>query len=127
MVEDLSKRIDDDWKRRAQLEKEQLAGKPARGEGGGKAAAAPDVKASPAFAALIQTLASQAYYHLGLLDDPVHGRSPVDLDAARTSIQMIEILDQRTRGNLAKEEEQALKDVLADLRMAYVESTQRRR
>ena len=75
------------------------------------------------FTAFVLSLASTAAIHLGDLPDPATGR-PVEPNLAGAS-QMIEILallDQKTRGNLTAEEREVLEQVLYELRMRFVEA-----
>jgi hypothetical protein len=76
------------------------------------------------FTGFVLSLASTAAIHLGDLPDPATGR-PVEPNLAGAS-QMIEILallDQKTRGNLTAEEREVLEQVLYELRMRFVEAT----
>jgi uncharacterized protein DUF1844 len=62
-----------------------------------------------------------ALIHLGELDDPIEKKPQVNLDAAREIIDILEMLQDKTRGNLNQQEEQYLEHMLFDLRMRYVE------
>jgi len=74
------------------------------------------------FTALIISLASSAAVHFGDLGDPVTGeKQPPNLIAARHSIDLLSILEEKTKGNLTDEEQQVLKQVLVELRMRFVE------
>ena len=59
------------------------------------------------------------------MPDPTTGEpgSP-DLPLARQTIDLVEILQEKTRGNLTPEEDQLLQSLLTDLRMRYVEASQ---
>jgi hypothetical protein len=75
------------------------------------------------FTAFVLSLASTAAIHFGDLPDPMSGE-PVEPNLAGAS-QMIEILtllEQKTRGNLTAEERQVLEQVLYELRMRFVEA-----
>ncbi len=74
-----------------------------------------------AFALLVQMLAMPAYASLGLVPDPATGRQRVDRTAAREMIDLLALLEQKTRGNLSFEESNFLSRVLYDLRLAFVE------
>ena len=74
-----------------------------------------------AFALLVQMLAMPAYASLGLVPDPSTGRQRVDRTAAREMIDLLGVLEQKTRGNLSFEESNFLSRVLYDLRLAFVE------
>jgi hypothetical protein len=70
---------------------------------------------------LIGVLASQAIMGLGAVGDSKTGRIVVDLPGAQFSIDLLAVLEQKTRGNLADEEARELQQVLAELRHRYVE------
>lgn len=75
------------------------------------------------FVAFIYSLASNAAVHFGDLPDPLTDqRRPADLDAAAQLIEIIAMLEQKTRGNLSAEERQMIDQVLFELRMRFVEA-----
>ena len=75
------------------------------------------------FTAFVISLASTAAIHFGDLPDPDSGRPPeVNLEGARQMIEILTLLDQKTRGNLTAEERQVLEQVLYELRLRYVEA-----
>jgi uncharacterized protein DUF1844 len=75
------------------------------------------------FTAFVLSLASTAAIHFGDLPDPVTGKSgEVDIDGASQMIEILALLDQKTRGNLTAEERQVLEQVLYELRMRYVQA-----
>lgn len=75
------------------------------------------------FIAFILSLASNAAVHFGDLPDPMTNqtRQP-DLEAAAQLIELIAMLEEKTRGNLSAEERQLLDQVLFELRMRFVEA-----
>ncbi len=73
------------------------------------------------FEMLISYLSTTVMFQLGLLPGPSGERIPADLANARRTIDLLEVLEQKTRGNLTPDEARLLDDVLADLRMGYVE------
>ncbi len=75
------------------------------------------------FETLIRSFAGTAMLQLGLVEDPVHGRIPPDLEAARETIDMLGLLEEKTRGNLAPSEQRFLEDVLYQLRVSFVALT----
>ena len=77
------------------------------------------------FEMLVSYLSTTVMFQLGLLPGPGGERIPPDLPNARRTIDLLGVLEQKTRGNLAPEEAQLLDDVLADLRMGYVETENR--
>ena len=75
------------------------------------------------FTAFVLSLASTAAIHFGDLPDPVSGeRSALNLDGAAQMIEILTLLDQKTRGNLTAEERQMLDQVLYELRLRFVEA-----
>jgi hypothetical protein len=74
-----------------------------------------------AFALVVQLLAMPAYAALGMVPDPASGRRRVDRAAAQEMIDLLAVLEQKTRGNLSFEESNFLSRVLYDLRLAFVE------
>jgi hypothetical protein len=74
------------------------------------------------FTAFVLSLASTAAIHFGDLPDPVTGE-PVEknLAGAAQMIEILALLDTKTRGNLTAEERQVLEQVLYELRMRFVE------
>jgi hypothetical protein len=77
------------------------------------------------FDTLVSYLGTTAMFQLGLMAGPGGERIPADLANARQTINMLEVLDQKTEGNLTEEEGRLLDDVLYELRMAYVEVDKR--
>jgi hypothetical protein len=75
----------------------------------------------PDFAGFLISLGSSAFVHLGLVPDPETGntRTP-NLAVARQTIDMLELLEEKTRGNLTPDEETLLRNLLTDLRMRFV-------
>jgi len=75
------------------------------------------------FTAFVLSLASTAAIHFGDLPDPISGaRAEPNLDGAAQMIEILALLDQKTRGNLTAEERQVLEQVLYELRLRYVEA-----
>jgi len=68
---------------------------------------------------LVNMLAVEAVMHLGLIENPMGGRS-VDLEAARHVIDMLGVIQNKTQGNLTDDEAELLDSVLSDLRMQFV-------
>src|SRR5580698_11200565 len=78
----------------------------------------------PAFENLVRMLGSNAAMVLGAYADPRTGQPMIDPDAARELIDMLDVLHEKTRGNLAPEEETLMLDLLGKLKMTYVEINQ---
>jgi hypothetical protein len=109
--------VDEDWKEEAQREKERLA---AELEQTHQATAVPQ----PAnFSLLVSLLAEPALVFLGMIANPLTGKPSVDLAQARAHIDLLEVLEAKTKGNLEPEEAKLLDEVLYTLRMQYVAQT----
>ena len=65
-------------------------------------------------------LASNAFANLGVMPNPVTGEATVDLETAKHFIDIIGLLEKKTKGNLSAQEEQIVVELLRDLRMQYV-------
>ena len=75
------------------------------------------------FTAFVVSLASTAAIHFGDLPDPATGEtSPLNLEGAAQMIEILALLDQKTRGNLTAEERQVLEQVLYELRLRFVDA-----
>src|ERR1051326_1082282 len=79
---------------------------------------------SALFANLVMQQTNMALMLLGRMPHPESGERIQDLDAARTFIDQIEMIEVKTKGNLDKREEQLLKQSLTTLRMAFVEAVE---
>lgn len=90
----------------------------------------PEVQPSAQFGEMTQRFiefvmmqAQQASLFLGRLPNPQTGKSEVRLDAAKLFIDHLEMIQEKTRGNLSNEESEILRSVLSDLQMAYVQAS----
>lgn len=79
---------------------------------------------SALFAQLIMQQSNMAMLLLGKVPNPQTGETIRDIEAARLFIDQLEMLQEKTRGNLNKDEEQLLKQSLMSLQMAFVEAVQ---
>jgi hypothetical protein len=76
------------------------------------------------FSTFVLSLGTSALLHLGLapdLSDQAGGSVQVDLPLARQAIDTLEMIDEKTRGNLDEEESKLLRSVLYELRMKFVQ------
>lgn len=114
-------------------EARQEATREARREAAQPAAASPDIpdlpvadvpKRSPGFETLVRMLGSNAAMVLGAYADPRTGQPMLDPEAARELIDMLDALHEKTKGNLAPEENDMLLDLLGKLKMTYLEVNQ---
>ena len=83
----------------------------------------PGAKDPASFINFLMSLASNAAAALGMMPHPGTGESGVDLELAKHWIDVLGMLRQKTRGNLAAQEDQMFEGILADLRMQYVSLT----
>jgi len=117
--------IDEDWKAQVEAEKETLRkaqegqAEPAAGAGQSPHSAAGPLP-EPSLIALATSLAVQAMVAMGLVPDPMSGKTELQLDHARHFIDTIAMLQAKTEGNRTPEETLALEHLLHELRMGYV-------
>jgi hypothetical protein len=81
-------------------------------------------QSSPAFENLIRMIGSNAAMVLGAYADPRSGQPVIDPEAARELIDMLDVLHEKTKGNLAPEEDTLLVDLLGKLKMTFLEVNQ---
>ncbi|WP_462328021.1 DUF1844 domain-containing protein [Desulfobaculum sp.] len=75
------------------------------------------------FSTFVMSLASSALVPLGEVPDPETGKPTENLALAKHSIDVLSMLEEKTKGNLDDEERQLITDLLYDLRMKYVLKT----
>jgi Domain of unknown function (DUF1844) len=109
--------VDEDWKEEAQREKETLA-KALEEEKRKKER--PRVPDHASFAMLASSLATQALMSMGDIDNPITNQREVRLDEAKFHVDVLEMLQEKTKGNLTEDEGKLLEGLLFDLRMRYV-------
>lgn len=81
--------------------------------------ASPEAK----FTILVSSIATQTFVGLGLFQHPITKKKEVNLDTAKYSIDLLQVLAEKTRGNLTEPEKKYLADILYDLRMRFVEAS----
>ena len=72
------------------------------------------------FISIVMRMATGAYISLGLAEDPTTGKKNKDLEIAKYLIDSLRILKEKTKGNLGKEEEGYLNNIIQDLELKYV-------
>jgi len=72
------------------------------------------------FPTFIISLNASALVNLGAIEDPASGKKVKNLSVAKQTIDILSMLEEKTRGNLTEEEEKILKNILYDLRIIYV-------
>lgn len=114
--------IDSDWKAQAQAEKEKLAQQEQQkaAERGDRADA--DGMPPADFRTLVGMLATQALMYMGAIPDE-QGRAMVALDVAAHYTDLLQTLAEKTKGNLTKDEDEELTEVVRELRARFVQLT----
>jgi hypothetical protein len=117
---EIRKEVVEEQEREAKREevKEKAAEKKAEAA---KPAAADTPKKLPAFENLIRMIGSNAAMVLGAYADPNTGQPMLDPEAARELIDMLDALHEKTKGNLAPDEDSMLLDLLGKLKLTYLE------
>ena len=75
------------------------------------------------FGAFVISLGTSALYHMGMVPDPETGEpAEPNFPVARQTIDTVEMLQNKTQGNLSEEEANLIKNLLTELRMHYLEA-----
>ena len=120
--------VDEDWKSQVEAEKEALKAEPkskppaTEAADGGESVGDPPMPPA-SFDLLLSTLATEAMVALGAFPHPGTGKSQAHPNQAKYLIDTIAVLEEKTKGNLAPHECQAIEGLLHQLRMAYVAAT----
>lgn len=115
--------IDEGWKQEAQREKEKLAAEEATEKaekGGGRRPPLPKGD----LAGLVSMLVMQTFYALGAIKLEGQEEKEPDLELARYNIDMLEMIKEKTKGNLTKPEEKMLETTLSEVRMVFVKASE---
>jgi hypothetical protein len=72
------------------------------------------------FASIVMRIATGAYISLGLVADPINGKKNKDLEVSKYLIDSLRTLREKTKGNLDKEEEGYLNNIIQDLELKFV-------
>jgi len=72
------------------------------------------------FPTFIMSLSSSAFYHLGDMPDPTTGKKELNLPAVQQTIDMLNMLKGKTKGNLKEDESKLLEQLIYDLQVKYV-------
>ncbi|RJQ76226.1 MAG: DUF1844 domain-containing protein [Desulfobacteraceae bacterium] len=72
------------------------------------------------FATFVLSINSSALVQLGLIEDPATGQKATNFSLAKQTIDLLDMLEEKTRGNLNADEDNILKNILYELRMLYV-------
>lgn len=76
------------------------------------------------FSTFVVSLNASALMHLGLMEDPIQGKKVKNLELGKQTIDILVMLEEKTRGNLTSEEEKLLQTILYDLRINFVKQSQ---
>jgi len=79
------------------------------------------------FSTFVISLSTQALMQLGEIASPLSGKVETDIPAAKQMVDILGMLQEKTKGNLNSSEERLLEDILFDLRMRYVEAVKKSR
>ena len=71
------------------------------------------------FTTLVMSFNTSALFHLGELEDPVTGQNGKDLVLASHTVETLQMLSDKTKGNLTAKEQELLDHILADLKIRY--------
>ena len=78
------------------------------------------------FLTFVSSLHASAMVHLGLMPDPSGNDRGANLEIAKQNIDILEMVEEKTKGNLSPDEKSILENILFDLRMKYVELTKKK-
>jgi len=126
------KKIDEDYKE--QVNKEKGKEKEGKGEPSEEQKATAEDQKKPSleemiatpeakFTVLVSSVATQVLVSLGQVENPISKKKETDLESAKFSIDLLQVLADKTRGNLTDAEKRYLEGVLHKLRMCYVQAS----
>jgi hypothetical protein len=75
------------------------------------------------FATFVVSLNASALLHLGAIEDPNTGQTNKNLVMAKQTIDILNLLEEKTKGNLATDEKNLIENILYDLRIIYVKES----
>ncbi len=78
------------------------------------------------FTGLVFSISQAAMMQMGKVTNPMTGKVERDMNQAKTSIDMLEMIREKTTGNLTKEEEKLMNDMLANLQLNYAEEANKK-
>jgi uncharacterized protein YjaG (DUF416 family) len=110
-MEERDKSIDQNWKEKTEKEKETINSQEEF------------IPPKPDFPFFISTLAIQASISLGAMPNPATNKTEENLHQGKFLIDTIDMLKEKTQGNLSTEESSLLDNILYELKMQYVAKT----
>jgi hypothetical protein len=78
------------------------------------------------FASFIFSLSTSALIQMGIIKDPISKKVEINLSGAKQTVNIINMLKEKTKGNLSNEEEKLIDQILFDLRMKYVAAVEKK-
>ncbi|HZU96251.1 MAG TPA: DUF1844 domain-containing protein [Planctomycetota bacterium] len=117
---EIKKKVDSEWKKRAEEEKEKLEEVKERVEEQLEAEEGP--LPPPTFLSFLAGLDLEARLALGEIKHPQTGQAKKDLIAAQYVIDTLALLQEKTKGNLTSDEERTLQNLLTELRFRFVQA-----
>ena len=121
---------DESWKQQAKHEKEKLSQNQNQNQNQNQKTFTSDPEKSPPqgplpsadFSTLINSLLVQVFFCLGRISDPNGKKPQVNLELAKHHIEMLEVLEEKTKGNLNDEETKTLALALHEARLQFVQT-----
>lgn len=107
--EPINKKVDESWKEEVEKEIKEEPQKPQE-----------QVELPADFAVFVSSLSMQALVFLGEIPNPVTKKKEVNLPQAKYIIDTLDMIKQKTKGNLSKEEDEGLEEVIYHLRIQYI-------
>ena len=123
-MSEIKKKVDSDWKKKAEEDKAKLEEVKERAEEDAKAAEGP--LPPPTFSHFLAGLDMEARLSLGEMKHPVSGEVRQDLVAAQYVIDTLALIQEKTKGNLDTGEEILLQNLLTELRFRFVEAKRKK-
>lgn len=125
-MSDINKKIDDSWKERAEKEKTEQKSQEQPSQQPGQEQMNSEMPPIN-FKFFVTTLGLQASIALGYIPNPVTNEKENDTRQAKLIIDTLGMLQEKTKGNLTKDEEEHLENILYELRMVYVSGNQEKK
>ena len=126
MAEDKKIIIDEDWKSQVEAEREEAAKAKSAPVAPAENTGAPETTDPPmppaSFEMLLTTLATEALMALGQVPHPITGQVEVKRNQAKFLIDTVDVLRQKTAGNLSNTEQQVIDSLLHQMRMVFIQT-----
>ena len=117
--------VDEDWKAQAQKEKEVLKKEEELEHKAEEKEQEHPSMPDADFPGLIRMITTQAYYAMGLIGTEQDKQRPPDLAVAKYNIDTLGVIEEKTKGNLTEEEAKLMESTLHQLRMIFVQLSER--